>query len=237
MRLRKSPRILVERFKQLQRTEYSIDALSLALIIFQMLSSVYFYTIDINILPGQQSVSEFMIILTLMGLSLKQITIGWQKPDLALTPTEVAKIFSTALIGFGLVALVQTIALESMGYAATLILSVTLPISLLLINISIAEETFFRYFLQPALEKHLLTTNPVTAWISSAIVTSLCFMGYHYVYSGNPGALMAVFLSSLILCGANYYTRRPSTAMIIHILVNVFPLFVAGTLLMAGVGI
>lgn len=202
--------------------DYQLDAISIYLIIFNVLLSTYLVTVAVNIQAMDIAFkSVLMLLLTITGL-IGFVAIQGRFPtvDKSLTADEISKILASSVIGLALVSILQILAIRSYQFIYGSVTDVMTQ-KLLLTNIAIGEEVFFRFFLQSVITKQTGFILPQTeAIFAGSIATSLVFTVYHYVYYGMAGILAAVFLSSIVLCLVYAITRRLSVVMLVHILVN-----------------
>jgi len=210
------------RLHQALKLDYKLDAISLGLFVFNALLSTYLVTIAANV--GATDISYkaiLMLLLTVVGLIGYMVVYGkFPTIDQTLDPIETSEIIGASIIGFIFVLLLQTTVIRAYlpVYGAAI---GEIPARLLLINIAIGEEFFFRFFVQSSLVKQLTFTMPISqATICAILGTSVIMTVYHYVYYGMAWALMAVFVSSLVLGAVYAVTRRLSVSTIVHILVN-----------------
>jgi membrane protease YdiL (CAAX protease family) len=210
------------RLHQSLKLDYKLDAISLGLFTFNVLLSAYLVTIAANV--GSTDISYkaiLMLLLTIVGLIGYMVVYGkFPAIDQTLDPTETSEIIAASVIGFIFVLLLQTTVIRA--YMPVLGASIgEIPARLLLVNIAIGEEFFFRFFIQSSLVKQLSYTMPMSqATIGAILGTSVIMTVYHYVYYGMAWALTAVFVSSLVLGAVYAVTRRLSVSTIVHILVN-----------------
>lgn len=205
-----------------QRLDYQLDAISISLIIFNVLLSTYLVTVAVNLQAFDIAFkSVLMLLLTITGLVGFVIIFGrFPAIDHSLTVGEISEIVACSTIGFIFVLMMQTAVIKTYPLIYSSITDV-LTLKLLLTNIAIGEEVFFRFFLQSTITKQISYAMPQTHTVITGITgTSLIFAIYHYVYSGMASLLLAVFVSSLVLGTVYAVTKRPSVPMLIHILVN-----------------
>lgn len=222
------------RFGQNGKTgNYRLDPISLFLIGFQILTSVMYATIGVNSSnPQATTIATFMLALTFGGLLLRwAFEMRIPLRDIFVTPQDVGKVGVFSIIGFAIIAVLQTAVIKAYTLQAivknSLVYAGPVWLQILLANVSIGEETFFRYSLQPIIEKSLMflpfpfIRSKTMVTISTWIIVSIVFVLYHIPYTGQPAALMAVFVSSLVLCAVHSLAGRLSSPMLTHILVNV----------------
>jgi len=162
-------------------------------------------------------VNIIFISLTVTGLVLHQVFCGGIKVDKRLVPAENTAIMLASAVGLITVFLLQTIVFKAQGAIA---LTTVWEAQMFYFTAGVAEETFFRYYIQTKLEQSTAVLAIFSAILSIG-TTSLLFMVYHFgVYATLPYALVAVFVSSLTLCIFYRYTKRLSVAQLIHCLAN-----------------
>jgi len=161
-----------------------------------------------------------MLLLTITGLIGYMTTFGkFPTIDKRLSSTETYEIIGASVVGFFFVMLLQFSVIQA--YKPVYADIGDIPLRLLLVNIAIGEEYFFRFFIQSSLTNQFSHAMPMSqATISAILGSSVIMTVYHYVYYGMQWALMAVFVSSLVLGVVYAVTRRLSVPTIVHILVN-----------------
>jgi membrane protease YdiL (CAAX protease family) len=210
--------------------DYTIDTISLGLLIFLVLSLGYAATVAINTNASLVTIPIFILSLVTFGFILRLIagfSFGSGMFEPITTLPEMLKSVLLGVVGYGLIALIQTAALGT--FRTAIIPQNLLPVylqlgasgRLLLADIAIAEETFFRGGLQVFIERFIdIKASYVASQVSAWVLTSIVFTIYHYVYYGRQQVLTAVFVSSLILCMLHTFSKRLSTSIISHVLVN-----------------
>lgn len=209
------------RLRQTLKQNYKLDAISFSLFIFNTILGAFLVVIAANTAEyGIGFKAILMIILTFIGIVGYTTTYGkFPEIDRTLDPKESALIASSSIIGFTFILLLQTSV--TAVYRPVFGAIGEIPFRLLLINIAISEEFFFRFFIQSALTLQLSRTMaPILAAPFSILGTSVIFTLFHYVYYGVTQALVAVFVSSLVLGSIYELTRRLSVSQTVHILVN-----------------
>jgi len=196
---------------------YQVDPIVAVLISLQILINSYlavkYSTTDMYV----SIVNIIFISLTVSGLILHQVFCGGIKVDMRLVPAENTAIMLSSAVGLIAVFLFQTIVFRAQG---AIVLATIFEAQLFYYTASSSEETFFRYYIQTKLEQSTAYLAFFSALLSIG-TTSLLFTCYHFgVYATQPYALVAVFLSSLVLCIFYRYTKRLSVAMLIHALAN-----------------
>ena len=162
-------------------------------------------------------VNIIFIALTVTGLLLHQVFCGGIKVDKRLVPAENTAIMLSSAVGLVAVFLLQTIVFKAQ---TAIMLATIFEATLFYFTAGVSEETFFRYYIQTKVEQSTAYLAFFSA-ILSIFTTSLLFMVYHFgVYATQPYALMAVFVSSLVLCIFYHYTKRLSVVILIHCLAN-----------------
>jgi len=157
------------------------------------------------------------ITLTISGLILHQAFCGGIKVDKHLVPTETTAILFASGLGLVLVTALQTLIFKAQS---SVMLATTLEAQLFYATAGIAEETFFRYYVQTKLAQSLIVM-PFLSGLLSVVATSVLFTTYHFsVYGTLIYAIIAVFASSLVLSFFYYYTKRLSVVQLIHTVAN-----------------
>lgn len=89
------------------------------------------------------------------------------------------------------------------------------------VAVAVSEEIFFRFFLYVVFRKFFARFSDIPNWLIANLLVSLIFVSYHLVaYSTVPLALIAVFVSSAILCLVYEFTNRITVTITIHVFVN-----------------
>jgi len=198
--------------------QYSLDSLSLSLITFQILVSTFLAVRYVNSHPYTSLVSLMYVILTISGLTLHHFFCGGVKLDKTLVKRELNNILLGVSLGFVLILLLQTLIFQAQT-VGVFALATVLEAKLFYMCAGISEETFFRYYIQTKIEQSL--PRIFISALSAVIVTSVLFTTYHFmVYRTELYALIAVFVSSLVLSTLYNQTKRLSVPMLIHSLVN-----------------
>lgn len=200
--------------------DYNIGKVAIVLMIF-----VFIYlTFMISNYSGVESISEEMvshsevaISLALVGLSIGFIIAASKKRvNIELNPideSELMNILFPVAVGTALISIMNFILFKSIG-------GVDYNISgynVVLFNISMAivEEIAFSFLFQIAFE-YLLDSD-----IGGIIVRGIAFAIYHYaVYGGEWIKIISVLLTGIILATTLRITKRLSTNMLIHVLIN-----------------
>jgi len=220
-----STRLGLRKFTLKNRKEYTLDPILFALVAFQLISTYYIATVAININPSTAILPLFMASLTVGGLAGRLAYTGITV-DHVLRPIEVAQILLFGVIGFGVIGAIQTVILKAFPHEAVYPLATELTglsATLLLANIGVAEEVFFRGFIQTAAERTMviggtaIAQSKIAGWIVSGVLFSL----FHYVYYGQQAVLMAVFASGIVLGMLHTFTKRLSVPVLAHVLVNI----------------
>ena len=196
---------------------YQVDPIVAVLITLQILVNMWlavkYSSTDVFV----TIVNITFISLTVSGLVLHQAFCGGIKVDKRLVPTEHQAILLSAGLGLMLVAMLQTVVFRAQSAIA---LATVWESQLFYLTAGVAEETFFRYYLQTKMHQSLAVMAVLSAFLS-VVMTSVLFTTYHFtVYSTQLYALIAVFASSLVLSGFYYWTKRLSVAQLIHGLAN-----------------
>ena len=193
---------------------YRIDSLVLVFFTFSILVNSYLAVKYARTNMYVAVVNMLFICLSLSGLLLHHVFCGGIKFDAHLAGLETRQILMFTISGFFFLILAQTLVFQLQPGAV--VLASLIETKLFYMTAGVAEETFFRYYIQTKVEQSL----PYLKMLS-IFVTSLLFTTYHFaVYGTNVYILYAVFFSSIVLGAIYFLSKRLSVPMMVHCLVN-----------------
>jgi len=200
--------------KRARGENYLVDPLVLIFLSFSILVNSYL-SVKYSASNIYISVVNLLYIcLSLSGLMLHHVFCGGIKFDKELVKTEFTRITLYSIVGFVLVLISQTFIFKLQS--GTVVLATIIETKLFYLTAAVSEELFFRYYIQTKIGQSL----PMVKGLS-VVITSMLFTVYHFtVYGSNIYALYAVFYSSLVLSVIYYLSKRLSTSMLVHAMVN-----------------
>lgn len=180
------------------KTKTKLDFISLSFIVLSIVAMSYTLTL-VNLAADFVQKTIIAIIFMISGLALGSY--------------EISKIDTTTWFISAALATAGIILVNM--FTNTVISGATLTsTALLAIYMAVAEETFFRGFLQSLFTD---LTGPMLAILLQSGVWTL----YHAtVYASQPGAFMIIFLSGIILGLAKNMTQSLSPTITAHVLIN-----------------
>jgi len=187
---------------------FEFDIVAQFFFIWAILSSVYL-TIFVDTKPELAIKGLAMAMMLIAGL------FGGMRLGLLKKSENIMK--TSRIITLGLFAAVLTILVQYPAIVLVPGASFTVSFMFYLI-VGVAEESFFRGFLATWFYKNL---SMAFRNITVILMVSMVFTAYHLaVYGTQQSALLAVFLSSLVLTGAFIFTRRLGVSIVAHVLLN-----------------
>jgi len=195
---------------KMKASRFMLDPISIFLGILACLYGLYLFTV-----PGSEAKGSFLISAVMIGLVFGLLVLK-SSIDIDISPDEIAGSFLWTMIGIAGIFTFQFLVITSSQLS---LLSTAFSGKVFYAMMGIAEEYAFRFALLQMIYQWLSKIG--NALFLSTLLTSTIFMLYHAeVYGTHPTALIAVFVSSIVLCIIFIKSKRLTPSLLAHSIVN-----------------